>query len=135
MLRSTSTKHFVFQTLSKITIMPERPKSIPNRCGSQTVSFFHDVDRCNFNGLYNRSCLVFKLQQEAPKCNAIRFSVVVDGCPPYYGSEYHGAISHKQAAKLLLNDGDYLIRLSPCSDNFYTLSLKYSLILRILRTY
>lgn len=67
---------------------------------------------------------LFKLQQEAPKCRAIRCSKKVDGAPNFYGSEYHGPISHKQAAKLLMNDGEYLIRLSPNSDNFHTLSLR-----------
>lgn len=70
------------------------------------------------------SIAVFQLQQEAPKCHAVLCPYPIEGCPPYYGREYHGAISHKKAAALLQNEGDYLIRLSPNSDNFYTLSLR-----------
>lgn len=77
------------------------------------------ISETNFSSL-----TVFKLQQEAPKSNPVLCNKTVEQCPPYYGREYHGPISHKVAASLLHKDGDYLIRLSPNSDNFYTLSLK-----------
>ena len=61
--------------------------------------------------------VVYRLQQEAPKPHAIPCSNIVPSRPPYYGSEYHGVISHAQAANLLENDGDYLVRLSGNSEN------------------
>lgn len=74
--------------------------------------------------MYFCVCEVFKLQQEAPKCRAIPCSKKMDDTPDHYGIEYHGLISHKQAAKLLLNDGEYLIRMSPSSNNIHTLSFR-----------
>ncbi|XP_017024339.1 N-chimaerin [Drosophila kikkawai] len=45
-----------------------------------------------------------------------------------YGSEYHGLMGHLEAEQLLANarDGSYLVRLSPQSDGYYTLSLRYN---------
>ncbi|KAH8420032.1 hypothetical protein KR009_005046 [Drosophila setifemur] len=45
-----------------------------------------------------------------------------------YGSEYHGLMGHLEAEQLLANarDGSYLVRRSPQSDGYYTLSLRFN---------
>lgn len=69
--------------------------------------------------------IVYKLQQESPKPQPVFAPSAVSGCPFFYGLEYHGAMNHKEANSLLIDDGNYLIRLSTSSDDkTYTLSLK-----------
>lgn len=68
---------------------------------------------------------MYKLQQEAPKPNAILCTKVFADKPEYYGNEFHGALSHQQAAALLDQNGDYLVRISGQDENLtFTLSLK-----------
>lgn len=67
---------------------------------------------------------LYTLQSEAPKPNVVQCSSMIEGCPPYYGLNYHGPIKHNEAENLLKNEGSYLIRISPDSDNYYTLSLR-----------
>ncbi|KAM8719213.1 hypothetical protein ACLKA7_011858 [Drosophila subpalustris] len=45
-----------------------------------------------------------------------------------YGSEYHGVMGHLEAEQLLSNasDGSYLVRRSPKSDGYYTLSVRFN---------
>ncbi|XP_073972532.1 rho GTPase activating protein at 5A [Rhodnius prolixus] len=69
---------------------------------------------------------LYKLQQEAPKPNAILCTKVFADKPEYYGNEFHGALSHQQAAALLDQNGDYLVRISGQDENLtFTLSLKF----------
>ncbi|KAK9503945.1 hypothetical protein O3M35_010397 [Rhynocoris fuscipes] len=69
---------------------------------------------------------LYKLQQEAPKPNAILCSKEFLDKPSFYGREYHGPLSHQQASALLIENGDYLVRISGQDDNpTYTLSLKF----------
>lgn len=45
-----------------------------------------------------------------------------------YGSEYHGVMGHLEAEQLLSNasDGSYLVRRSPKTDGYYTLSVRFN---------
>ncbi|XP_017871240.1 PREDICTED: N-chimaerin isoform X1 [Drosophila arizonae] len=45
-----------------------------------------------------------------------------------YGSEYHGVMGHLEAEQLLANapDGSYLVRRSPKTDGYYTLSVRFN---------
>ncbi|BES95760.1 RhoGAP [Nesidiocoris tenuis] len=68
---------------------------------------------------------LYKLQQEAPKPRGIPCLRCIEK-PPYYGDEYHGRLSHLQAAELLLEDGDFVVRLSGPQENpITTLSLRF----------
>lgn len=73
--------------------------------------------------------LVYRMQLEAPSPKPIisKTAVIDESVPWFNGSEYHGPISHLQAAQILQNEaeGAYLIRSSPCAEGrFFTLSLK-----------
>ncbi|XP_024081116.1 beta-chimaerin isoform X1 [Cimex lectularius] len=67
---------------------------------------------------------LYKLQQEAPKPNMIPCDLDVPSKPEHYGKEFHGALSHQQAALLLKEEGDYLVRLSGIANPICTLSFK-----------
>lgn len=47
--------------------------------------------------------------------------------PSFYGLEYHGDINHKQTEEIFQNreDGEYLVRKSAGSVDFYTLSMRF----------
>ncbi|KAH8317432.1 hypothetical protein KR074_000512 [Drosophila pseudoananassae] len=51
-----------------------------------------------------------------------------DSAVRLYGSEYHGVMGHLEAEELLANarEGSYLVRRSPQSDGYYTLSLRFN---------
>ncbi|KAH8281250.1 hypothetical protein KR018_002100 [Drosophila ironensis] len=86
---------------------------------------------------------VYKLQLEAPDPCPIRCQRTLP-LPPakstaeavnannaacrLYGAEYHGMMGHLEAEQLLANarDGSYLVRRSPHSDGYYTLSLRFN---------
>jgi hypothetical protein len=53
----------------------------------------------------------------------------VKNCPRYYGSEFHGVISHIDASALLMEEGAYLVRQSGGNNGFYTLTLRYDICL------
>lgn len=68
---------------------------------------------------------LFKLQQEAPKPRAIICSEVMER-PSRYGPEFHGKLTHLEAANLLKEDGDFLVRLSGTEDDpICTLSIRF----------
>lgn len=85
------------------------------------------------------SIAVYKIQLEAPTPKAImrQTDVVMqqtdlclsvhDTPPTYFGYEFHGEMDHKQTESILESqiDGSYLIRKSPSSVDFYTLSLRF----------
>lgn len=70
---------------------------------------------------------MYKIQLEAPTPKALMRQCDVSESPDYFGYEFHGVMDHKQSESLLKHsfDGSYLIRQSPGSTNFYTLSLKF----------
>lgn len=65
---------------------------------------------------------LYRLQQEAPRPFAVLCPTPIPHTPSQYGKEYHGTLSHSQAAALLSHDGDYLVRLS---GQICTLSLRF----------
>ncbi|KAG8325517.1 N-chimaerin [Homalodisca vitripennis] len=65
---------------------------------------------------------VYRIQQEAPRPRAVVCGWSVAHTPPEYGNVFHGALSHGEAASILSQDGDYLVRLS---GHIYTLSLRF----------
>lgn len=85
-----------------------------------------------FNSLYPYTLILIKLyrmQLEAPVPVPVICNEVLDDLPSYLGRDYHGAISHVQAAELLKDqpNGAYLVRSSRCANgNFHTLSLKFN---------
>nr|CAD7255910.1 unnamed protein product [Timema shepardi] len=71
-------------------------------------------------------CIVYRLQQEAPRPKPISGQRRLSTCPPFYGSEFHGILSQKDASTFLKDDGAYLVRESGSGNNdFYTLSLRF----------
>jgi SH2 domain len=70
-------------------------------------------------------CLVYKLQQEAPKPIGVpcrNKEVPSSALANIFGAEFHGSVSHSKAVKLLTEDGMYLVRNS--SDGQQTLSMR-----------
>lgn len=68
------------------------------------------------------------MQLEAPIPIPILNDNILDKVPPYLGRDYHGPITHVEAASMLEHqpNGSYLVRNSPSSKGkFHTLSLKY----------
>ncbi|XP_046684323.1 beta-chimaerin [Homalodisca vitripennis] len=65
---------------------------------------------------------LYRIQQEAPRPRAVVCGWSVAHTPPEYGNVFHGALSHGEAASILSQDGDYLVRLS---GHIYTLSLRF----------
>lgn len=70
---------------------------------------------------------VLQLQLEAPKPKPILCSTSVSDRPSFYGLEYHGEIDHKKTEEVFRNreDGDFLVRKSPGSVDFFTLSMRF----------
>ncbi|XP_064090063.1 N-chimaerin-like [Macrobrachium nipponense] len=69
---------------------------------------------------------LYQLQQQAPKPAAVLCTDRPPDCPPYYGLEYHGSISHLQSQDKLTMNGSYLVRRSEKAEGFYTLSMRFS---------
>lgn len=75
--------------------------------------------------------LVYKIQLDAPAPNPVRCQRTLEDnnqAVRLYGSEYHGVMGHLEAEQLLSNasDGSYLVRRSPKSDGYYTLSVRFN---------
>jgi hypothetical protein len=70
---------------------------------------------------------VLQLQLAAPKPKPLTCATSVIDRPAFYGPEYHGEINHKKTEEIFQNreDGEYLVRKSPGSVDFYTLSLRF----------
>jgi len=71
--------------------------------------------------------IVYRMQLEAPVPIPILCDEILPNMPSFLGQDYHGPISHVDAAKLLNSqrNGAYLVRSSSCANGeFYTLSLK-----------
>lgn len=62
---------------------------------------------------------------EAPKPKRVVCDNLEDR-PEFYGREYHGVMSHKEATAILENEpnGAFLIRKGSQNNDFYTLTLK-----------
>ena len=69
--------------------------------------------------------LVYRIQLEAPKPKRVVCDKS-DDRPEFYGREYHGVMSHKEATSVLENEpnGAFLIRKGSQGNDFYTLTLK-----------
>lgn len=67
---------------------------------------------------------VYRLQLEAPGPKPVTRKHHIANSPPYYGLEFHGVISHLDAAALLVEEGAYLVRQSAVNNGFYTLTLR-----------
>ena len=70
---------------------------------------------------------VYKIQLDAPCPRAVICSTIIPDSPSFYGLEYHGEIGHKETEVILHSqpDGAFLIRKSPGSIDFYTLSMRF----------
>lgn len=70
---------------------------------------------------------VLQLQLDAPKPKAVVCTVATPDRPNFYGLEYHGDINHKRTEEIFKNrdDGEFLVRKSPGSVDFYTLSMRF----------
>lgn len=70
---------------------------------------------------------VLQLQLEAPKPTPILCATTVPDRPTFYGLEYHGEIDHRKTDEIFYNrsDGDFLVRKSPGSVDFFTLSMRF----------
>ncbi|CAG9764285.1 unnamed protein product [Ceutorhynchus assimilis] len=72
---------------------------------------------------------LYRMQLEAPVPIPILCDDILPNRPAFLGQDYHGAISHVQASKLLNSheNGAYLVRSSRSANGeFYTLSLKFN---------
>lgn len=72
---------------------------------------------------------LYRMQLEAPVPIPILCDEILPNMPSFLGQDYHGPISHVDAAKLLNSqrNGAYLVRSSSCANGeFYTLSLKFN---------
>ncbi|XP_034479945.1 N-chimaerin isoform X2 [Drosophila innubila] len=74
---------------------------------------------------------LYKIQLDAPAPNPVRCQRILEDnnqAVRLYGSEYHGLMGHLEAEQLLSNasDGSYLVRRSPKSDGYYTLSVRFN---------
>ncbi|KAJ8712771.1 hypothetical protein PYW08_008075 [Mythimna loreyi] len=69
---------------------------------------------------------LYRIQLEAPKPKRVVCDNL-DERPEFYGREYHGVISHKEATLILENEpnGAFLIRKGSQGNDFYTLTLKF----------
>lgn len=71
---------------------------------------------------------VLQLQLDAPKPRPILNTLIIDDRPAFYGPElYHGEIDHKKTEEIFRHreDGEFLVRKSPGSIDFFTLSMKF----------
>lgn len=68
---------------------------------------------------------LYRLQQEAPKPKAVLCTIPVADYGTHYGREFHGEMSHVEAAELLREEGSYLVRLSGGTNGFYTLTFRF----------
>jgi chimaerin len=70
---------------------------------------------------------VLQLQLDAPKPKPVLCSSSLSDRPSFYGLEYHGEINHKKTEEIFQNgeDGEFLVRKSPGSVDFYTLSMRF----------
>lgn len=70
---------------------------------------------------------LYKFQIEAPTPKPLQRSNKLSFAPSFYGSEYQGEMGHLEAEELLHDrpDGTYIIRKSPKSQEFYTLSVRF----------
>lgn len=70
---------------------------------------------------------MLQLQLDAPKPLPVTCPTATPDRPEFYGVEYHGAINHRQTEEIFVNreDGEYLVRKSPGSVDFYTLSMRF----------
>lgn len=70
---------------------------------------------------------VLQLQLDAPKPKPVVCATATIDRPNFYGLEYHGEINHKRTEEIFENrdDGEYLVRKSPGSVDFYTLSMRF----------
>ncbi|XP_070504525.1 beta-chimaerin [Chironomus tepperi] len=70
---------------------------------------------------------LLQLQLAAPKPKPVLCSSSISERPNFYGLEYHGEINHKKTEEIfeLRDDGEFLVRKSPGSKDFYTLSLRF----------
>lgn len=82
---------------------------------------------------------VYKIQLDAPAPHPVRCQRTLplpatdalednNQAVRLYGSEYHGVMGHLEAEQLLSSarDGSYLVRRSPKSDGYYTLSVRFN---------
>ncbi|KAL4703520.1 hypothetical protein ACJJTC_018104 [Scirpophaga incertulas] len=69
---------------------------------------------------------LYRIQMEAPLPHRISCNHCPDR-PEFYGKEYHGIMSHKEATLLLENEpnGAFLIRQGNQNNDFYTLSWRF----------
>lgn len=70
---------------------------------------------------------VLQLQLDAPKPKPVTCAIDTPDHPNFYGDEYHGEINHKKTEEIFVNreDGEFLVRKSPGSVDFYTLSMRF----------
>lgn len=71
---------------------------------------------------------MLQLQLDAPKPTPVICSEPTPDRPSFYGLEYHGDINHKKTEDIFKDreDGEYLVRKSPGSVDFYTLSMRFN---------
>lgn len=70
---------------------------------------------------------MLQLQLDAPKPKPVLCATEYVDRPSFYGDEYHGDINHKETEEIFQSraDGEYLVRRSPGSLDFYTLSMRF----------
>lgn len=73
---------------------------------------------------------LYKIQLEAPSPKPLYTTKHFENeekIPNFYGNEFHGRMSHKEAEELLKDqpDGHFLVRMSPNAKDYYTLSLRF----------
>ncbi|XP_065829086.1 beta-chimaerin-like [Oscarella lobularis] len=79
---------------------------------------------------------LYSLQRQAPRPFPVACHRPTPDRPSYYGSEYHGAITRDEAAKLLqMTNGAYLVRSSMTSPGEFSLSLIFESRVRHFKLY
>lgn len=68
---------------------------------------------------------MLQLQLDAPKPKPVICTTELLDRPNFYGLEYHGDINHKKTDEILRDDGEFLVRKSKGSVDFYTLSMRF----------
>ncbi|KAK7872201.1 hypothetical protein R5R35_001761 [Gryllus longicercus] len=69
---------------------------------------------------------LYRLQQEAPRPKPVVCTKPVPSRPSFYGSEFHGILSHTHAANVVTEEGAYIVRQSCGSHDFYTLTFRFN---------
>ncbi|XP_067935314.1 N-chimaerin-like isoform X2 [Watersipora subatra] len=68
---------------------------------------------------------IYYIQLQAPKPRKVECHIDIPSRPDFYGNEFHGEITRREADELLIQDGCYLVRESQKNPGCYTLAIRF----------